>query len=230
MSEATDYCEALVRDADKDRFLATLFAPAAHRPDLYALYAFDLETAAVAHRVRDPVAGEIRLQWWHDTLSSDGGSAGHPVADALRDALARNAIGTDLALQLIDARRQALYPDRGRTEAEFELLAAETTGTTVLIAAHILNGPPGEAVRLAAHHAAVAAAAANAAPDAVSFDAPAISMRHRSAAKTLIAALPDAALPAFLPLVLAVDGRAGSPQWRKQWTLWRASKNLARWI
>jgi hypothetical protein len=42
--------------------------------------------------------------------------------------------------------------------------------------------------------------------------------------------LPDAALPAFLPLVLVVDDRARLPQWRKQLILWRASKNLALWI
>ena len=31
-----DYCAALVREADRDRFLATLFAPAEHRDALYA--------------------------------------------------------------------------------------------------------------------------------------------------------------------------------------------------
>jgi phytoene synthase len=239
MTDRTDYCEALVRDADRDRFLATLFAPAALRRDLFALYAFDLETAAVAHRVRDPMAGEIRLQWWTDALSSDAvisdslgahSAIGHPVVDAMRTMLARTGIATDRALQLIDARRQALYPGRGRSEAEFELLASETTGAIVLMAAQILGGAPDEATRLAAHHLAVATAAANVASDEVSFDAAAMSERHRKAAGTLIATLPDAVLPAFLPLVLAFDDRAQRAPWRKQWLLWRASKNLAHWI
>jgi phytoene synthase len=244
MTDETDYCEALVRDADKDRFLATLFAPAGHRSDLYALYAFDLETAAVAHRVRDPMAGEIRLQWWTDALSTEAlrsdavssealgadAATGHPVVDAMRTMLARNGIATERLLQLIDARRQALYPDRGRSEAEFELLASETTGGIVLMAAQILGGAPNEAVRLAAHHLAVATAAANVASDEVSFDAAAMSERHRKAARVLIATLPEAVLPAFLPFVLAFDGRAQRAPWRKQWLLWRASKNLARWI
>jgi phytoene/squalene synthetase len=54
--------------------------------------------------------------------------------------------------------------------------------------------------------------------------------RHRDAVRALIPELPAAVLPAFLPLALAVDGRSSLPQWRKQWILWRASTNLARWI
>ena len=41
------HCQALVRAADKDRFIATLFAPAERRPHLFALYAFNLEIARI---------------------------------------------------------------------------------------------------------------------------------------------------------------------------------------
>lgn len=230
MTNETDYCESLVRDADRDRFLATLFAPAAKRPDLYALYAFDLETAAVAHRVRDPMAGEVRLQWWSDALTGEGAAAGHPVATAMASLLQCHDSAREPALGLIDARRLALYPDRGRTEVEFELWASQTAGAIFEIAALVLQAAPGEATRLAAHHAGVAAAAAQVVPDAVSFDVVALSRRHREAARALLPGLPEAVLPAFLPLVLVLDDRVRLPQWRKQLILWRASKNLARWI
>jgi phytoene synthase len=230
MAEQADYCEALVRDTDKDRFLASLFVPAALRPDLFALYAFDLETAAVAHRVRDPVAGEIRLQWWHDALAGHGDAAGHPVADAMTALLPHHGIALELPLGLIDARRRALYPDRETTEAEFELSASETAGAVFLMAAGVLASPPGEVTRLAAHHAGVAAAASQLSSGDAAFEPEAVASRHRVAARELIAQLPDAVLPAFLPLALAVGGRTSLPQWRKQWILWRASKNLARWV
>lgn len=230
MTEESVYCAALVRDADKDRFLATLFAPESHRPDLLTLYAFDLETAAVAHRVRDPVAGEIRLQWWHDMVSSDGGMTGHPVVDATMQVLRRHDIDRSVALELIDARRRALYPNESSTEAEFELSASEDAGAIFGLAAQLLGGPPDDATRLAAHHAGVAATAAQVAPNAVGFDVSAMSRRHRDAVRALIQKLPDAVLPALLPLTLAVEGRASLPQWRKQWILWRASKNLAGWV
>ena len=47
-------------------FSPTLFAPAEHRGALFALYAFNLEVARVREVVREPLAGEIRLQWWRD--------------------------------------------------------------------------------------------------------------------------------------------------------------------
>ena len=47
-NDAYAHCEALVRTSDKDRFLASLFAPADARPHLFALYAFNLEIARVA--------------------------------------------------------------------------------------------------------------------------------------------------------------------------------------
>jgi phytoene synthase len=67
--EDTDHCEVLVRDADKDRYLATLFAPQSRHAALYALYAFNNEIARVREHIREPMAGEIRLQWWRDVLA-----------------------------------------------------------------------------------------------------------------------------------------------------------------
>jgi phytoene synthase len=218
MTADASYCESLVRDTDKDRFLATLFAPAPCRSDLYVLYAFDLETAGVAQRVRDPAAGEIRLQWWHDALAGISESPGNPVADAMLETTARYGIDTLLALSLIDVRRQALYPNEHQTEAEFEIFASETAGTIYLMAAQVLGGAPSEATKLACHHAGVVTLA------------PQASAAHRSAVKALIASLPADVLPALLPLALAVDDRSKLAQWRKQWILWRASKNLAAWL
>jgi phytoene synthase len=218
MTADASYCESLVRDTDKDRFLATLFAPAQYRSDLFSIYAFDLETAAVAQRVRDPAAGEIRLQWWHDALAGIFESTGNPVSAAMLETTARYGIDTLLALSLIDARRQALYRNQNQSEAEFEVFASQTAGAIYRMAAHILGGTPSEATKLAAHHAGVMTLA----PDG--------SAAHRSAVKALLPDLPEDVLPAFLPLALAIENRATLPQWRKQWILWRASKNLAKWL
>ena len=62
MQDAYIHCEALVRAADKDRYLASLFAPAAARQHLHALYAFAGEIARVHEAAREPLPGEIRLQ------------------------------------------------------------------------------------------------------------------------------------------------------------------------
>ncbi|MGZ5895708.1 MAG: squalene/phytoene synthase family protein [Xanthobacteraceae bacterium] len=69
MQDAFAHCEQLVREHDKDRFLATLFAPADRRKYLLALYAFALEIGRVKYLVHEPMAGIIRLQWWRDAVS-----------------------------------------------------------------------------------------------------------------------------------------------------------------
>src|SRR5947207_6528720 len=91
MDENYRHCEALVRAADKDRFLAALFAPADKRGPLFALHAFNHEIASIRDRAREPMPGEIRLQWWRDVLSGEraGEAAANPVAAALLDTIAR---------------------------------------------------------------------------------------------------------------------------------------------
>ncbi len=230
MLNAADHCETLVRDADKDRFLATLFAPANARADLFAVYAFDIETAAVAHRVREPMAGEIRLQWWADAITGKADSAGHPVAEAFLAMVTRHVIPVALALGVIEGRQRALYPDWHPGEAEFELLASETLGAIYQTAAHILAGAPTEATKLACHHAGVATMAVQMSSSEMPFDRMLLARRHLDAVKALIASMPEAVLPAFLPLALVAHDRVQLPQWRKQWILWRASKRLSDWL
>ena len=94
MQDAHAHCEALVRAADRDRYLAGLFAPAAVRRHLYALYAFASEVARVREAAREPLPGEIRLQWWSDALGGDarGEVAANPVAAALIDTIEQCAL------------------------------------------------------------------------------------------------------------------------------------------
>src|ERR1700723_3891664 len=65
-----------VREADPDRYFASLFAPVSRRPYLYALYAFNHEVAHVAESVREPMLGAIRLEWWRET--AEGAARGTP--------------------------------------------------------------------------------------------------------------------------------------------------------
>jgi phytoene synthase len=59
-----EYCRNLVAETAKERYWASLYAPAEKRGALYALYAFDHEISRIGQAVREPMAGEIRLQWW----------------------------------------------------------------------------------------------------------------------------------------------------------------------
>jgi phytoene synthase len=140
LDDAYRHCEALVRDADKDRFIAGLFAPAARRRHLYALYAFAAEIARVREAAREPMPGELRLQWWRDAVA--GGGEAHPVAAALRDTMARCALTEEALIALIDAHTFDLYDDAMAGMADLEAYAQATAGTAFALAARCLADDP----------------------------------------------------------------------------------------
>jgi len=141
MKANVSHCAALVRDADRDRYLAALFAPAEHRDALFALYAFNVEVARVRDVAREPLPGEIRLQWWREVLSGerDGEAAAHPVAAALRDALGRYGLLAAPLLQLLEAREFDLYDEPMASMAELELYAIRTQSPIFALACGILT-------------------------------------------------------------------------------------------
>jgi 15-cis-phytoene synthase len=147
MNDAFRHCERLVRESDKDRFLATLFAPAETRDPLFALYAFDIEIANVRDRAREPMPGEIRLQWWREVLAGEraGEAAAHPVAAALTDTLARYALPLQRLNDLIEAHAFDLYDDPMPSTEALEGYARQTSGTVFDLAARICGAPAEEA-------------------------------------------------------------------------------------
>jgi phytoene synthase len=139
-----EHCAALVREADRDRYLATLFAPAAQRDALFALYAFNVEIARVRDLAREPMPGEIRLQWWREVLSGEraGEGAAHPVAAALHETLARYGFVATPLLELIDERIFDLYDEPMATVGDLELYGIRTQSPVFAMAAGILK--PGD--------------------------------------------------------------------------------------
>ena len=244
MQDAYRHCEALVREADRDRFIASLFAPADRRPHLYALYAFDLELLRIGHVVHEALAGEIRLQWWRDALARrvPDQAAANPVAAALTDTIAQCALPTEPIDQLIDARALDLYDDPLSTLDQLEGYGRQTASTIFALAAHILDREA--RVAEVADPAGVAAVLTAAWQDPghreLSSIAPAdIAARGRAAieqARRNWPAVPPAARPAFLSLAVtsALLRRAGQnpdrlqptglAPWRRQWLIWRAAR------
>jgi phytoene synthase len=136
--DAYAHCQALVRASDKDRFVATLFAPAEIRRHLFALFAFNLEIARIGEIVHESLAGEIRLQWWHDCLSG-GDVAGHPVASALLESIGGHGLATQPLLDLIDARRFDVYREPMATLGEFEAYLHRTSSGLFAMAARLID-------------------------------------------------------------------------------------------
>src|SRR5215468_17420 len=141
MQDALSYCAELVRNADRDRFIATLFAPAHSRDALYALYAFNVEIAQVRDRAREAAAGEIRLQWWREVLQGErqGEAMASPVAASLLNVIERHRLPVYAMLELLESRRFDLYEEPMRTVAELENYAFKTASVLIGMAAQILG-------------------------------------------------------------------------------------------
>jgi phytoene synthase len=152
------HCTQLVRTHDRDRYLASLFAPAQHRPALHALYAFNIEIGRVRDAAREPMPGEIRLQWWREVLLGERESEGaaHPVAAALKETIARHRIEPERLIALIDARTFDLYDEPFSALDVLGNYAALSEGVVLGTAATIL-GAEGLAVTTLVRHAAIAA-------------------------------------------------------------------------
>ncbi len=215
----SDYCQELVRAGDKDRFLAFLFAPTDKRPHLMALYAFNLEIARVREAVSEPRLGEIRLQWWLDTLDAiyAGEAPAHPVAEALARAVAAGGLPKEALRNLILARRFDLYDDPMPSLAGLEGYLGETSSAPIQMAALILAGPRAQAAAEAAGLAGVAhglagllrarpnhrARGQNYLPPGLDVAGAIQHARRRLAgARALRGRIPAAALVAFLPVSL----------------------------
>jgi 15-cis-phytoene synthase len=147
--DAFAHCENLVRQIDKDRFLASLFAPAEGRRDLFALYAFNVEVASVQDKVREPLAGEVRLQYWHDLIAGIAEPGANPVAMALLETVNRRALPRQLLLGLLEARRFDVYDEAFSTRADLEEYAAKTSSNVIELAMRILGGVAASDLELA---------------------------------------------------------------------------------
>jgi phytoene synthase len=162
MQDASAYCAELVRTADRDRFLSSLFAPAQHRAALHALYAFNVEVARVREVAREPLPGEIRLQWWSEVVSGERTeeAATNPVAAALLTVIARHRLAAPALTALLDARRFDLYDDPMARLADLEDYARQTSSALLALAAQILAGGEEEATETVAISAGIAYAIA----------------------------------------------------------------------
>jgi phytoene synthase len=148
-----EHCAALVREADRDRYLATLFAPAEKRDSLFALYAFNVEIARVRDVAREPMPGEIRLQWWREVLAGerDGEAAANPVAAALMASLKAHDIKPDRLTGIVDGHGFDLYDEPMQTLDDLDNYAVMTQSALLGIAADLLGGNASENMMLIRH-------------------------------------------------------------------------------
>jgi phytoene synthase len=148
---------ALVRQRDRDRYWSALFASKAKRPAVLALYAFNAELDHILASVSEPMAGQIRMQWWRDAVefATPEASTGNPIADALSAAITGHNLSKDRLIGMVDARIPAMFGDPPLDGKALEASLRETEGAVFELAAAIL-GDRTDAAKAAAAHAGVA--------------------------------------------------------------------------
>lgn len=238
-------CEETVRRADPDRYFSALFAPEERRPLLFALYALNYELSRIGEAVREPMMGEIRLEWWREAVEGarDGRPRAHDVVQAIAEVFARSGPPLELFEAMIAARRFDVLRDASFANAsELEAYANATSGNLMRIAARLLDErTPDDA---AIGHAGTAYAllgilrmepvwrARNRSIVPRGEGRASIVARalfHHGAART--SARPGAFLPALLPAALVPlyakamlrESTADVALYRRQWTIWRAA-------
>jgi phytoene synthase len=221
-AQGSDYLLSLLQRNDEDLHLSLRYAPAAERPRLAALFALQVELRRLPFLVREAPAGEIRLQWWRDSLAAAAEGAGprnHPILEGLAATRALSAPALHRLRAMIDARARLLYERSFSSFAEFMDFMRETEAPLAELA--LAESDPSSSAKLIGEAYALARfapiMARPYAPDAAERSR-ALHRRHAPALRALPAA--HAGRVAYLALA---PGYAARPDGRD----WRIGKRLA---
>ena len=161
MADKPDIDTGALRRSDPDRYLSTLYAPQPVRGDLETLYRFNAEIAAIRDRIREPLPGEVRIQWWRDALAGgEAAAGGYPLAEALLAVIERHSLPLDAFDRYLEARIFDLYDDPMPSRADLEGYCGETASALIQLSALILEPQAAPAFAAAAGHAGCAQAVA----------------------------------------------------------------------
>jgi NADH dehydrogenase [ubiquinone] 1 alpha subcomplex assembly factor 6 len=142
-----DYCLTQVRQGDRDRYLALLFAPAAARDSLAAIAAFNLELARAASEISESMLGLVRLQWWREAVEeirAGGATRRHPVVEALSTATRAHGLSTDRMLAMIAGKEEELESAEPPTRTVFDARADATAGNLIRLSLEAVGLDPME--------------------------------------------------------------------------------------
>jgi len=197
-----------VRETDRKRFLAALFAPEPARRGLLALLAFDHELSRTRFVTREPMLARIRLEWWREASAEavgNGTPRAQPVVESLSETVRRYTLASEALVALVDAREEEV-------EGALDVLRAGGALADLQLAVLEVNDAP---TREAAH-AVGAAWLMGEGPERATLLAEARALRNRIDLR---------ALPILLP-ALTLDRRADRPlsRWRVPLAYWWAAR------
>ena len=147
------YCERELREYDHDRYLASLLVSGNARRAVTALYAFNVEIARTREVVSEALLGEMRLQFWRETIDEifrGDGVRQHPVAQELAWATSEYHLARELMDRLLVQRHRDLCDEQPTSLADLERYT-EATSAGLLELAIGTAGPVNDTVAKVAH-------------------------------------------------------------------------------
>ena len=124
-----------------DQGMACGFIPADKRDAILTLYAFSAEMQAVKWRTREPMMGEVRLQWWREALLGERPSAeveAHPLARHVLQGLQHFHLPVSGLVNLVDCMMDDLYDDPPEDMTALELYCGQTVSVLLRYASLML--------------------------------------------------------------------------------------------
>lgn len=143
-SDPMTYCLEQVRRFDHDRYLSLLLAPEKTRDVLAVTSAFGAEISRVPLTVSEPMLGQIRLQWWRETLEaiSDSHTADHEVAQGIADITTKSVVRPSEFIDVVDGYERELDETPFESYDDLSRFLDQTTGVLTRISAVLLLDRP----------------------------------------------------------------------------------------
>ncbi|XP_023931837.1 NADH dehydrogenase (ubiquinone) complex I, assembly factor 6 [Lingula anatina] len=126
-----NYCVDLVRKHDYENFLCTLLLPESYRSAAFAIRAFNVEIAQVRDVVTDKKVGQMRMQFWKDSIERvfQGNPPESPICLQLARELETKKFSKAWFKRIIE-KRDAQLSDQGfKSIAELEEYAENTVSS-----------------------------------------------------------------------------------------------------
>ena len=144
-SNPSQYCLELVRRTDHEHYLTNLLLPAALQTDSFAIRAFSSEISGVRDVVSERTLGQMRLQFWRDTVAGlyRDKCPNHPVAVQLYRTIKRHRPSEQLFMNLIRSREQFLSDKPFNSLDEVGDYGQDAFSSVYLILLELMNNKNG---------------------------------------------------------------------------------------
>lgn len=158
VNDDTKYCLTQLSEHSPDLYLSSLLLPKEIRASIAVLHAFHSEITGITLAAPEPLAGEMRLQWWTDVLNRqrDDETMQNPLARALLAVVETHDLPTGALVTKLEAHIFDLYSDPMGDTQMLEAYLGETRSVIFQLAAMIADPNGVQASSDVSGHAGVA--------------------------------------------------------------------------